>query len=88
MKCAEILFGRGGAFENPVGHSMYDGPMETVEYIWVNIWCILDWISSQNCRNTLPLHKIDQLVMKSTKNETLLWLEGIKYVKIQTHCKA
>ena len=23
---------------------MYDGPMETVEYIWVNIWCMLDWI--------------------------------------------
>ena len=23
---------------------MYDGPMETLEYIWVNIWCMLDWI--------------------------------------------
>ena len=20
---------------------MYDDPMETVEYIWVNIWCML-----------------------------------------------
>ena len=23
---------------------MYEGPMETFEYIWVNIWCILDKI--------------------------------------------
>ena len=34
---------RGGVCENPIGLSMYDGPMETVEYIWVNI-CMLDWI--------------------------------------------
>ena len=30
--------------ENPVRFSLNDGPMETVEYMWVNIWCILDWI--------------------------------------------
>ena len=24
---------------------MYDGPMETVKYRWVNIWCMLDWIA-------------------------------------------
>ena len=23
---------------------MCDGPMETVEYIWENIGCMLDWI--------------------------------------------
>ena len=23
----------------------------------VNIWCMVDWILTQNCRNTLPLHK-------------------------------
>ena len=50
-----------GACENPVGLSMCDGPIETVKYIWVNIWCMLDWILSQKCRNTLPLHKVDQL---------------------------
>ena len=77
----------GVACENPVGLSIYDVPIETVEYIWVNIWCIIDWISSQNCRNTFPLHAVDQLV-RSAKNETLLWLAGMKYVKIRTHCKA
>ena len=29
---------RKRASENPVGLSLYDGPIETVEYIWVNIW--------------------------------------------------
>ena len=24
----------------PVRHSMYDGPMETVEYMWLNIRCM------------------------------------------------
>ena len=23
---------------------MYDGPLETVEYMWVNIRCMLDWL--------------------------------------------
>ena len=22
---------------------MYDGTMETVEHMWLNIWCMLDW---------------------------------------------
>ena len=55
----------GAACGNPMGFLMYDYPIETVEYIWMNIWCMLDWILSQNCRNTLPFHE---------KNETLLWL--------------
>ena len=29
--------GGGGACKNPVRLSMYDDPMETVEYMWVNI---------------------------------------------------
>ena len=33
-----------GACENPVVLSMYDGPIETVKHIWVNIFCILDRI--------------------------------------------
>ena len=32
--------------ENPMGLSMYAGPIETVEYIWMNIWCMLNWILS------------------------------------------
>ena len=33
-----------GACDNLVGLSKNDGPMETAEYIWMNIWCMLDWI--------------------------------------------
>ena len=36
------------AYENPVGLSMCDCPTETVKCIWVNIWCMLDWILSKN----------------------------------------
>ena len=25
---------------------MYDGPVETIEYMWANIWCMLDWTVS------------------------------------------
>ena len=38
---------------------MCDVPIETVKYILVNIWRMLGWILSQNCRNTLPLHTVD-----------------------------
>ena len=41
----------GGSCENSAGLSI-------CEYIWANIWCKPDWILSQNCRNTLPLHKL------------------------------
>ena len=49
-----------GAYKNPVGLSMYEVHIETVQYTWVNIWCMLDWILLQNCRNVLPLHTVDQ----------------------------
>ena len=49
MKCGEIPFEGGGggvgwrgACENPVRLSMCDGPMETVKYMCVSIWCMLD----------------------------------------------
>ena len=32
---------------------MYDGSIETVEYIWVNIWCIE--IGDRMCKNSNPL---------------------------------
>ena len=56
---------------------MYGSPIETVENIWSNIWCILDWIWSQSCRNTVLLHTVDQLV-RSAKNETLCIQLGIR----------
>ena len=43
---------------NSVGLSMCDCPIETVKYIWKNIWYMVDWILSQNCWNTLPLHTV------------------------------
>ena len=41
--CGNVVWGRG-ACENLVRLSMDDGPMETVKYMWVNIWCMLEWI--------------------------------------------
>ena len=35
----------GGTCENPVRLSMYGGHMETVEYMWVNIWRTLDFVT-------------------------------------------
>ena len=52
---------------NSKGFSMCHGLIETVKYIWVNISCMLDWILSQNCRNTLPLQTVDQLVLRNAK---------------------
>ena len=38
---------------------------------------MIDWILSQNCRNTLLLHIVDQLVCHA-KNERLMWLAAMK----------
>ena len=61
---------------------MYDNPIETVDYILVNISCMIDWILWQNGRNTLPLHVVDHLV-RSVENEMIMWLAGIKFVKVK-----
>ena len=45
----------GGACENPVELSKNDRPMETVEYIWMNIWCMLDWIAGF-CHKIAEMH--------------------------------
>ena len=37
----------GGACENSVTLSMQDGPMETVKYMRVNIWCMPDWVAGR-----------------------------------------
>ena len=34
---------------------MNDGDMETVEYMWVNVWCKLDWIIGF-CQKTAEIH--------------------------------
>ena len=58
---------------------MCDSPIETVECIWVNIWCMLDWIWSRNCRNTLLLHWAGQLA-RSAKNGNCLYIQpGIRH---------
>ena len=74
MKCGKTPFEERGVCENPVRLSMCHGPMQTVKYMCVNIWCMLDCIVG-----------LAQLL--SAQNETLLWLAGMNYEKIQTHCK-
>ena len=54
-------------------------PMKTLQKIWVNVWCMFDWIFPQNCRNTLLLHIVDQLVRTSKYKKTFylseLWIK-------------
>ena len=44
-------------FENPVGYSMHEGRMETVEYISVNIEKLQECTSSAHSRSTVKEHK-------------------------------
>ena len=78
----------GGTCKNPVRLSMYDDPMGTVEYMWVNIRCMLeDWIVGF-CNKNAEMHYLGisaQLV--SAQNELLLLrLAEINYVEIRTRC--
>ena len=34
---------------------MNDGAMETVEYMWVKIWCMMDWIIGF-CHKAVEIH--------------------------------
>ena len=63
---------------------MNDGAMETVECMWVDIWCMLDWIIGL-CHKTAEMHFPG---MVCSTSETLLWLMEMDYAKIGTHCKA
>ena len=49
---------------------MYDGPMETLEYIWVNIWCMLDWIVGF-CHKIADIHFLG--IQLSTSEECKRW---------------
>ena len=63
-----------GRCKNPVRLSMYDGPVETVEYMWMNIPCMLDWIIGFG-QKTAEIHFLGmnkQLI--SAQNEMLLGL--------------
>ena len=46
VRCGKRPFAvRGsGVCEIPVRLPMNDGAMKTVECMWVDIWCMLDWI--------------------------------------------
>ena len=48
----------GEVCEIPVRPPMNDGAMETVECLWVDIWCMLDWVIglSQDGRNAFLWH--------------------------------
>ena len=50
---------------------MYGNPIETVDYILVYIWCVLNWILSQDGRNTLSLHVVDHIA-RSVENEMVM----------------
>ena len=41
--CVCVSVSEEGVCDN-LRFSLNDRPVETVEYIWVNIWCMLDWI--------------------------------------------
>ena len=56
--CGETPFEEEGTCKNPVGLSMYDGHMEAVEYMWVNIWCMLVWIFGF-CHKTAETHRLE-----------------------------
>ena len=51
---AKTVRGRGGS-EIPVRLLMNCGAMETVECMWVDIWCMLDWIIGL-CHKTAEMH--------------------------------
>ena len=62
---------------------MNDGAMETVERLWVEIWCMLDWV--KGCHKTAEMHFLG---IGCSTSEMLLWLTEMECVKIRTHYKA
>ena len=50
--------GGRGRYVKILRFSLNDGPMETVEYMRVNIWCMLDWIIGF-CHKTGEIHFLD-----------------------------
>ena len=54
VKCGERRY-RERVCEIPVRVPMSNGAMETVEYMWVDIWCMLDRIKGL-CHKTAGMH--------------------------------
>ena len=52
--CVCVSVSEEGVCDN-LRFSLNDRPVETVEYIWVNIWCMLDWIIGL-CHKAAELH--------------------------------
>ena len=73
LKFGETPLEGEGHAKKSVRLSMNDGPMETVGYMLVNIWCMLDWI----IRLAHKTSKINFLGISAqllnAQNETLLW---------------
>ena len=58
---------------------MCESPIEIVECIWLNIWCMLDWIWSQNCGNTLFLYTCGQIRGAQKIRRCLYIRQGIRH---------
>ena len=54
----------GGVCENPVRFFLNDGPLKTVDYMWVNICCMLDWII-RFCHKTSDMHLLGIMSKRS-----------------------
>ena len=78
VKCEERPI-EGDVCEIPVRPPMNDGVMETVECLWVDIWCMLDWVIGL-CHKTAEMHFPG---MGCSTSETLLWLTEMECVKIE-----
>ena len=83
VKCGERPL-EGKVCEISVTPPMNNGAMETVECIWVDIWCMLDWVIGL-CHKTTEMHFPG---MGCSMSETQLWLTEMECVKIRSHCKA
>ena len=57
LRCGErpLEFRGSGVYETPLILPMKDGAMKTVECMWVDIWCMLDWIIGL-CHKTAEMH--------------------------------
>ena len=52
---------------------MCDAPIDIVECIWVNLWCMVDWIWSQNSKNSYFLHTAGQLVRRTNNGMLFIY---------------
>ena len=68
---------------------MIDGAIETMEYMWVGIWCMLDWIIGL-CHKTTEMHFCGMSCSTSeyTKWDAVVADGGEVFAKVRTHCKA